>query len=226
MNRFVLIIVILLGISSHAQSNLRNFRIKAIQVQNDTIQIDSVSINPYKFTILDSTNQRIDSTKYKVDFAKAQLILNHKKYPKISIEYYVLPQFLTKTYSIFNKNLIVPKKTNISKRYSLKKSTRNQFFKPFDGLSTNGSISRGFTVGNNQDAVLNSNLDLQISGYLSEKVQLRASITDTNIPLQDGGYTQRLEEFDRVFIELFSENWSVKAGDISLQNSRSKSRAL
>jgi hypothetical protein len=32
--------------------------------------------------------------------------------------------------------------------------------------------------------VLNSNLDLQITGKISEKVSLRASIQDSNIPLQ------------------------------------------
>ena len=73
------------------------------------------------------------------------------------------------------------------------------------------------TVGNNQDAVLNSTLDLQIAGKLSDKVTLRASITDTNIPIQENGYTQQLNEFDRVFIELFSENWSIKAGDVNLE---------
>jgi hypothetical protein len=221
MKQCLIILICLLGISSHAQSTSRNFRTKTVTVKTDTIRIDSVSINPYAFKILDSVGQLLDSTNYKVDFATAVLIIDHRKYHEIVVEYYALPQFLTKKYSIFNKDLIVPKKTDISKLYSLKKSNNNQFFKPFDGLSTSGSISRGFTVGNNQDAVLNSNLDLQISGYLSDKVQLRASITDTNIPLQEGGYTQRLDEFDRVFIELLSDNWRIKAGDVNLQNDTS-----
>ena len=42
-------------------------------------------------------------------------------------------------------------------------------------LQTNGSISRAVTVGNNQNTVLNSNLDLQVSGKLSDQVTLRAS---------------------------------------------------
>ncbi len=221
MKRFVLILICLSGIISHGQSTSRNFRTKIIEVKNDSVRIDSGSINPYNFKVFNQGKQLIDTTNYKIDFAKALLTIDHVEYPIITVEYYVFPEFLTNKYAIFNRNLIVPKKTNVSKLYSLRKSTNNKLFKPFDGLETNGSISRGFTVGNNQDAVLNSNLDLQISGFLSEKVQLRASITDTNIPLQDGGYTQRLEEFDRVFIELFSDNWSVKAGDVNLINERS-----
>ena len=221
MKRFVLLLICLAGIISHAQSTSRNFRTKSIEVKNDSIKIDSVSINSYDFKVFNENKQLIDTTNYEIDFAKALLIINHRKYPIVIVEYHALPEFLTNKYAIFNKNLIVPKKTNVSKLYSLRKSTKNKLFRPFEGLETTGSISRGFTVGNNQDAVLNSNLDLQISGYLSEKVQLRASITDTNIPLQDGGYTQRLEEFDRVFIELFSDNWRVKAGDVNLINERS-----
>ncbi len=221
MKRIVLILLCLMGCYSHAQSTSKNYRIKTFEVNRDSIRIDSVSINPTNFKIFDSNKRLVDAANYEVNFARSILTIDASKYSKITIEYYVFPEFLTKKYSIFNKNLIVPKKTTASRLYSLKETRKNKLFKPFDGLTTNGSISRGFTVGNNQDAVLNSNLDLQISGYLSDNVQLRASITDTNIPLQDGGYTQRLEEFDRVFIELFSDNWSLKAGDVNLENESS-----
>tara|TARA_R110002073_G_scaffold4213_1_gene27928 strand:+ start:65503 stop:68895 length:3393 start_codon:yes stop_codon:yes gene_type:complete len=221
MKRCTILIFILLGMASQAQTTAKNTRIKILEVRSDTLKIDSVSISPFHFKLYDSLKTRIDSTKYQINFAKAQLILDKERYTSVIVEYQSLPSFLTKSYAVFNKNSIVPKKTDLSKLYSANTNKRDQFFKPFDGLNTSGSLSRGFTVGNNQDAVLNSNLDLQISGFLSDKVQLRASITDTNIPLQDGGYTQRLDEFDRVFIELLSENWSVKAGDVNLENQSS-----
>lgn len=218
MKQCLIILICLSGIFSHAQSTSNNFRSKTLEIKSDTLKIDSVSISPYNFKVFDSIKKQIDTVNYTIDFAKAKLIIDHKRYSKITIEYTAFPEFLTKTYSVFDKSLIVSKKTDISKLYSTGNPTKNLFFKPFDGLTTSGSLSRGFTVGNNQDAVLNSNLDLQISGYLSDKVQLRASITDTNIPLQDGGYTQRLDEFDRVFIEMFSNNWSIQAGDVNLEN--------
>jgi hypothetical protein len=68
---------------------------------------------------------------------------------------------------------------------------------------------------------LNSELDLQISGKISEKVTLRASIQDANIPLQQSGYSQRLDEFDQVFIEAYTNQWALRAGDIDLENNRS-----
>src|SRR5690606_15030916 len=69
--------------------------------------------------------------------------------------------------------------------------------------------------------VLRSELDLQISGKLNDKVSLRASIQDANIPLQESGYSQRLDEFDQVFIELASDKWNIRAGAIDLQNNNS-----
>jgi len=218
MNRVVCIFIILLGITSHAQKNSQNFRSRSVQVVSDTIQIDSVSISPHNFKVFNELKQQIDSINYNIDFAMAQLIIDKTKYANIIIEYSALPSFLTKIYSDFDEKLIVPKATDLSRLYSVKGSNQKNRFIPFDGLNTSGSISRGLTVGNNQDAVVNSNLDLQISGNLSEKVKIRASITDTNVPLQENGFTQRLDEFDRVFIELFSENWSLKAGDINLTN--------
>lgn len=222
MNKSICILIILLSSFAFAQEGNNRIISKAFKVVSDTIKIDSISISPYNFKVFDNLSQQIDSTKYKIDFAKSVLIINAKKYPNIVVKYKLLPSFLTRTYSVFDKSLIVPKSTDLSRLYSVQSKTKNKVFTPFDGLNTSGSISRGVTVGNNQDATVNSNLDLQISGHLSEKVQLRASITDSNVPLQDNGYTQRLDEFDRVFIELFSKDWSINAGDINLQNTESQ----
>ena len=218
MKKIIGIFLIILWFSSYAQKDAKNFRTKTVRIVSDTLQIDSVSISPFNFKVLDQLKQQIDTANYKINFDKSQLIIDKTKFTVVTIEYNALPEFLTKVYSKFNKELIVPKATDLSRLYSVQRKTQQSVFKPFDGLNTSGSISRGFTVGNNQDAVLNSNLDLQISGYLSKDVQIRASITDTNIPLQENGFTQRLDEFDKVFIELFSKKWSIKAGDIDFSN--------
>jgi len=222
MKKIIGIFFIIIGFSSFAQKDSKNFKTKTVFIVSDTLQIDSISISPFNFKVLDLFNQEIDTSNYKVNFDKAQLIIDKTKFTKLIIEYNALPEFLTKVYSKFNKELIVPKATDLSRLYSVQRNSKKGDFKPFDGLNTSGSISRGFTVGNNQDAVLNSNLDLQISGSLSKDVQIRASITDTNIPLQENGFTQRLDEFDKVFIELFSKNWSIKAGDINFSNNENQ----
>ena len=115
-----------------------------------------------------------------------------------------LPEFITKEYNFLSNDLIIQSTSNLDKLYKISKSNMAINNNLFEGLNTNGSISRGITLGNNQNTVLNSELDLQIFGKLNDKVEVTASIQDANIPLQDGGYSQKLDEFDQIFIELKS----------------------
>ena len=205
----------------HAQKKSKEFRSKKITIQKDTIRVDSVSINPSKFKIITSEGKTVNAKEYQIDFSKAQLIINAKEYSEITIEYYRYPEFVTKTYSPFDKKNIVPNTNNTGKLYSLTTNKDKEKTKVFDGLNTQGFISRGITVGNNQNAVTSAALDLNISGKLSDKVGIRANIFDTNLPLQQNGYSQNITDFDRIFVELFSKNWRVKAGDISIGNNDS-----
>lgn len=83
-------------------------------------------------------------------------------------------------------------------------------------INQSGSITRGFTLGTNQDPYLNSALDLQISGQLTESLHLTATLTDQNLPFQADGATQTLNEFDRVYIALFSPTAQIQMGDVDL----------
>lgn len=215
------LLTVLLGIGAFAQQIPSLKATKTVAVR-DTIVIDSVSINSSQFSIKKKDQTVIDSTMYKVDFGKALLTFKHPiETDSIIIDYLRYPAFLTKKYFQLDKNVIVDSNSNMQRFYQLSEDTRQDTFTPFDGLTTSGSISRGVTIGNNQNSVLNSELDLQISGKLSDKVSLRASIQDANIPLQESGYSQRLDEFDQVFIELYSDRWNVRAGDIDLQDNQS-----
>src|SRR5690606_4488991 len=163
-----------------------------------------------------------DYSSYTINHPKAIIILKKPlETDSITINYLMFPDFITKTYKQLDENIIVENTDNQQKLYKLSQPNDTKNFIPFDGLTTSGSISRGITVGNNQNSVLRSELDLQISGKLNDKVSLRASIQDANIPLQQSGYSQRLDEFDQVFIELYSDTWNIRAGDIDLQNTNS-----
>lgn len=211
----------ILGVKSFSQSETTTFRIKKVAI-SDSIRIDSVSINPFRFNIKTNGGRLVDTSSYSVDFARA--ILKLKKpinTDSLSIEYVAYPRFLTRQYQQLDDKLIMENTAGLQQLYKIQRTDIKKAFQPFDGLTTSGSISRGVTIGNNQNSVLNSELDLQISGKLSENVSLRASIQDANIPLQEAGYSQRLDEFDQVFIELISKDWNIRAGDIDLVNSQS-----
>lgn len=223
MKKILLVFLLALSTLGYAQDIPTNYKSVRLPV-SDTIRLDSVAINPARFEILLKDGTAVDSTKYAIDYNKAILILSEsllEQNDSLTINYLRYPDYLTRDYYVFDAKKIVKGGGDIDKLYALQEEGQKRQFTPFEGLNTVGSISRGVTVGNNQNAVVNSELDLQITGKLSEKVAIRASIQDSNIPTQEGGYSQSLDEFDQIFIELYSENWNIRAGDVDLANTNS-----
>jgi hypothetical protein len=207
-------------LSGFTQETLQSYPTKKIAFSKDTISIEKFSLNKSFFEIKDKKGLVIDPSFYQVNFQKGTLVFTKEinTSDSLIVRYSKFPNFLTKTYSIFDDDKVV---SNEAGKLVVFKKDKNTRFKPFDGLNTSGSITRGITIGNNQNTVVNSNLDLQITGKISDKVSLRASIQDSNIPLQEGGYSQKLDEFDQIFIELFSDKWNIRAGDLFLENRKS-----
>ena len=215
------LLLLCVGFIVNAQNFSSDFRSKKITVSKDTIRFDSVPINPQNFKVLSNFQKIIYPTEYEVMYNEAILIINAKKHQQITIEYFRYPDFITKTYSPFDKKFILPNNSTAGKLYSLTTNQPTREIQLFEGLKTSGFINRGITSGNNQSTVTNSSMDITIEGKLSDKVSIRANIFDTNIPLQENGYSQSITDFDRIFIELYSDDWRVKAGDVSLKNDNS-----
>ena len=226
MLKTILILLAILCFSGlQAQETNSSYKTKKIPITSDTIHLENTSINSSSFKLLDANEKPIDSTFYKINFRNGTLILNEKipvSSDSLTVHYLKLPESLTKEYRIYDDNKVVSNEASTGSLYKVEGESLQKKNMPFDGLNTSGSITRGVTIGNNQNSVLNSNLDLQITGKLSEKVSLRASLQDNNIPLQDGGYSQKLDQFDNVFMELFSDKWNIRAGDVFLENHKTQ----
>lgn len=101
----------------------------------------------------------------------------------------------------------------------LKKQTKDDFF---NQLNAKGSFIRGMSFGNNQGSSVQSSMEMQISGKLNKDITLLASITDHNLPVQADGYTQSLQEFDKIYLQLnVKKNHELRAGHLDLYNDSS-----
>ncbi|AWW33216.1 hypothetical protein DN752_16230 [Echinicola strongylocentroti] len=97
---------------------------------------------------------------------------------------------------------------------------REEIF-PSGKLNKSGSLTRGISFGNTQNVFVNSALNLQMDGQLTDDLFVRASITDQNVPFQPQGNTQQVQDFDNVLVELYNDHLSLKAGDVVFRERKS-----
>lgn len=215
-------IIPLLGYSQQ----MSNQRKKAIVIPaNDTLVLDTLSIQPQSFSINSKKGQALDSNCYKFSPLEGRIIFNKAALKKQGIlrdtfycSYLVFPFLFTQTHEHKDNNSIHPLKYGQMQGYVYQVDQNKSSTDPFDlgTLNKSGSISRGVTFGNSQSLSVNSALNLQLAGKLSNNVNVQVSATDNNLPIQPEGNTAQLQDFDKVFIRLYNKNTSLIAGDYEL----------
>jgi hypothetical protein len=202
-------------------STLSNLRSKTMRVLSDTLRIDTLSIFPNTFQMRNLiTNEIISNENYKIDFTSGKIIFTTTVKPdSILITYRSFPVSLSKIVQHKNKTLIKKGDSLVYERmYYLPTTEKTASFIEFGGLNYSGNFARGIQFGSNQDLTLNSNLDLRLSGKIGNGIEITASLTDNNIPLQPDGTTQQIQDFDKVYIQLKKDPHLIIAGDYNLKN--------
>ncbi len=203
---------------AHTQ-NLSNFRSKQLIVSGDTIVLDSLSIIPSSLILMNKKGQFINHNLYQVLEGDSKLILDTTLLGKeVKISYRVFSiSFNKPSYAQLYKLEMQTDSSNPQSIYQLESpfASRQTEYNG-EALNKSGYISRGLNFGNNQDVVVNSALNMQLSGKLSDGINIKASITDNNIPIQPDGNTQQIQEFDKVFITLYNNNTSLTLGDFEI----------
>lgn len=205
---------------SQSASNVRQ---AFLNTRADTIKIDTLSIIPGSFFMINNDGSFIDTMAYFVNYSSAFLVWNKNstKYTAITNDslktvYRVFPFLFTKSFKHKEKGIIEKNYAGYYNPFEYKENQRTIELFKLEGLTKNGSISRGVSFGNNQDVVVNSSLNLQLAGKLNDDVEILAAITDNNIPVQPEGNTQQLNDFDKVFIQVSRNKSKLIAGDFDL----------
>ncbi len=195
-----------------------NRRTKTIEVLLPTQIIDSLTIISNTFVMKDSATSTIDTSFYNV--VNNRLVWKKRpKQLKYQVFYRVLPINVALPLSLLDSSKIKSGwgRNYIGYTFGDKKSNDNGVLPDKkDGLDYSGALTRGISVGNNQDPVLNSRFNLNLSGKLSNDIEVNATLMDNNIPIQPDGTTQQLNQFDRIFIQLKRKNTVLTAGDYDL----------
>jgi hypothetical protein len=195
------------------QGPVSNYRIKVYKIGADSILLDTVSIIPRTFF-----TPTLDTSFYRVDYLRS--ILYWKTKPErdsILVTYRVFPYRFQAVAQRLSYDSVV--NFFYSKPFDFNAATSGtpRSMIDFGNLQYNGSFGRGISFGNNQDAVVNSNFQLQLNGMLGDSIELAAAMTDNNMPIQPDGSTQQLNEFDQVFLQFKKKGWQLNLGDIDLR---------
>ena len=201
-----------------AQEKLET-RFKKIYV-GTAIQLDSLTILPSSLKVL-KQGKTLDTNQYTFNAENSQLIFKEPINDTLFIKYSVFKQKIFGTYFHKDPQSVLPNRTGLFNPFIYKANPKQEDAFSSDGLNKAGSIARGISFGNNQNVVVNSNLNLQLSGKLTDKVEVLAAITDDNVPFQPEGNTQQLQEFDKVFIQLNDASSKLIAGDFQLSRPNS-----
>lgn len=206
----ILLLLLALHAGVFSQSNLREKLFPAA----DSIHLDSLSVVPGSL-ILMHNNAVLPDSSFHIDPVKSMLYLNSPgKSDSLKVIYRVFPYDFNEV--VEHKSLKTIQQTYSGYynpfNYGKADESKGELFK-FDGLNKSGSISRGISFGNNQDVIVNSALNLQLSGKLSDNIDVVAAITDENIPFQPEGNTQQIQEFDKVFIQFSRNEDKLVVGD-------------
>lgn len=221
----LLILTVLTTGSIKAQLN-SNARQKFLNTSADTLVIDSLSIIPGTLSFFLPDGSPLEKPENWILNEAASRIIISRDSAKILpdsllVVYKVFPILLSRSFSNKDRTVIEKNYSGLYNPYTYGESgSENNIFK-MEGLQRNGNISRGISFGNNQDVVVNSSFNLQLSGKISEDVEILAAITDNNIPVQPEGNTQQIQDFDKVFIQLSRNKTKLLVGDFELRRPES-----
>ncbi len=190
--------------------NLNNFHEVFLSEKSDNF-LGVFFVEPESL-ILYSNNQVVSDSDYvfnpqtnKIDILDTNLTNLRVTFRTINIEF-------QKKYYKRDSSLIVPK-------YRKSKSINNnlavltdEVFN-VDELDKQGKLGRSISVGNNQDPVLNSELDLQINGKITNDLYLEAKISDESRPIQPDGNTAKIQDFNHIFMRVYNKKTQLIAGD-------------
>ena len=216
-----LLVMTFYGADYASAQDLKSLRNTTFQLSNDTITIDSLIIAEETFNLYYADSSIVSKNDYFLDPIHARFFWKGVVTDQpVTATYRVLAIDLLKPYQRRTTAIIQPELEYLINPHTYRPQIGQE--SPFGSTKLNktGSISRGIGFGNNQDLTVNSTLSLQLNGQLTDNINVLASVTDDNIPIQPEGNTAQLQEFDQVFIQLYNDKAKLIVGDFILQKPR------
>lgn len=200
-----------------AQTSIQKCR--WIKGQSQTFILDSNSVLPATIKLDDAHSSlpfRFDEMTNSIIFETALLATDSFFVCFRALKLNITKPYFKRSIKLLDSTNYYSDNTYRYKNYAIREQREELF--PTKNFSKSGSISRGFSVGNNQNVFVNSALNLQLEGSVTPDVKMTAVITDQNVPVQPDGNTQNIQQFDKVYIQFEHEKGKLTAGDYIMKN--------
>lgn len=219
-NIHILLIFLFLSSFLTAQ-NLSNFYSDTIVVTSDSVLINNKTLIPESLQINYLTGDTLSKSLFSVSEASGfvyfdkgilgdSIVISYRIYPYsfrnrvFTNDYDNYKSYRDSTGFLINANSLT--------------KVDNSSLVDFGRLNYNGDVSRGLSFGNGQNVNLNSSFNLQLAGELAKDLEVKAAITDNNIPIQPEGNTANLQDFDKIFVQLKYKTHFLQVGDFDVKS--------
>ncbi|SDC97218.1 hypothetical protein [Williamwhitmania taraxaci] len=201
-----------------SQGEFRSLRTKTMLLCQQTVSLDSLSIVPGSVIITDTAGVAVPPASFNLNWQEGSIKPTQDLGCGVfRITYRVYSFSATRSFSHRNElQSLSPDSLLNARSDSRFDASFTDYIKGTDNLKKSGSITRGVAFGNNRDVSFTSGLNLQLSGELSEGVNILAVVSDKNNPVQPEGNTRNFQEFDRIFIKVYGKKAALTAGDIEI----------
>jgi hypothetical protein len=227
--KFFFFFLLLLPTVAFSQ-DLSNKYCKWFAYSEAPFELDKKTILPNTWEVLEvkPNNFPLDSLKLNFDeYAQKMSISRQVKSPKpdsIKICYQTFSYDLRT--KVFHRSQTAYDSGHYENYFETHDTLQNKLYLPEEreelfssnAINKSGSITRAISLGNQQDVFVNSSLNLQLEGQITDDLELLMIVSDQNVPFQPEGNTQQLQEFDKVLVQLKHQNGLLRAGNIILQN--------
>ncbi len=194
------------------QMPLSNLRMEKVPVQ-DTIYLSHPNYIAGSFKVLSPSRTHFDNYfSLNEEGSFIEKIKDQDLFDSIAFSYRIFPDFILRPMQERDSSDIVPFLDE--SKWLKSTSARNKQQVSKNRLNKAGSISRTVLGGSVQDVSIKSEMNLQLSGEIGKDTYIKASINDNNLPAQQEGYSQKLKEFDQIFVEVKHKNHTIRAGDV------------
>ena len=204
--------IVLLFITPAFSIGINTYVDSIIYDNSGIIKLSKEFIIPETVTISDSS-YLIDSLDWV--FGKVFISCNKKTLDNVvKVKYeYLLGEFPIRVGSNWRDVKLL--NMNTEKKYPSKyinvKKNKNSVY-------SNGSIHRKLNLSKINGSEFSGGMQMQFNGNLGKNTNVSGILNDEGDFLQPEGYTRNLQEFDQIYLNISSSNYSISAGNIIFRN--------